>query len=309
MKTDRVSVVIPTYNSARYIGEALESVFNQTIVPSEVIVVDDGSSDDTRERIRPYSSRLIYHYQSNQGVSAARNLGVSEASGEFIAFLDSDDVWHPRKLELQLEVFQQQKGLGLLGTGAIDWPGQPFSDIGAMPADGLHSVSWSDLAVKNRLITSSVIARASTLRKAGDFDTALQGPEDRDLWIRMAKIAPVSNLELPLTGYRTVPGSVSMQPNRCQEGMLRILSNLDDERAWEGRGWLRRKAYAYVYHSCAYIFLERKLYGQAMQNVLRSILWYPLPFRREEVRTRFERLKRLAVAAFRCMRAKSNRAD
>ena len=167
-------------------------------------------------------------------------------------------------------------------------------------------ISWSDLVVKNRLTTSSVVARASVLRVAGEFDTSLQGPEDRDLWIRIARIARVGNLDLPLTGYRLAPGSVSMQPHRCRQGMLRILSKLDDGDAWRGSLWLRRKAYAYVYHSCSYIFLENGLCGQAIGNLMKSILWYPLPFRRDEVKTSLERPKRLIKAALRMVHSQGH---
>ena len=248
---------------------------------------------------------MIYRYQANQGVSAARNHGVRLASGEFIAFLDSDDVWHPRKLELQLQAFSQRKDLGLLGTRAIDWPDQAFTEIIADSGNRLSPISWSDLAVKNRLTTSSVMARSSILRAAGEFDTLLQGPEDRDLWLRIARIASVANLDLPLTGYRSVPGSVSKQPQRCQAGMLRILSKLDQEDAWKGQRWLRRKAYGYLYHACSQIYLENRLYGEAIVNLLRSYAWYPLPFRRDEVKTRFERPKRFIVTVLRMLHLRS----
>jgi len=301
-----VSVVIPTFNSGRYLPEAIESALAQSAAPREVIVIDDGSTDDTRERIRPYMSRINYRYQSNQGVSAARNQGLRVASGEFIAFLDSDDVWHPRKLELQLQAFSQQKDLGLLGTGAIDWPDYPFTEIIPESGNRLSTISWSDMAVKNRLTTSSVMARSRILRAAGEFDTLLQGPEDRDLWLRIARIASVANLDLPLTGYREVPGSVSKQPQKCQAGMLRILSKLDQENAWKGQRWLRRKAYGYVYHACSQIYLENRLYGEAIVNLMRSYAWYPLPFERDEVKTRFERPKRFIVTVLRMLHIRSD---
>jgi len=301
-----VSVVIPTFNSGRYLPEAIESALAQSAAPREVIVIDDGSTDDTRERIRPYMSRINYRYQSNQGVSAARNQGLRVASGEFIAFLDSDDVWHPRKLELQLQAFSQQKDLGLLGTGAIDWPDYPFTEIIPESGNRLSTISWSDMAVKNRLTTSSIMARSRILRAAGEFDTLLQGPEDRDLWLRIARIASVANLDLPLTGYREVPGSVSKQPQKCQAGMLRILSKLDHENSWKGERWLRRKAYGYLYHACSQIYLENRLYGEAIVNLMRSYAWYPLPFERDEVKTRFERPKRFIVTVLRMLHIRSD---
>jgi glycosyltransferase involved in cell wall biosynthesis len=294
-----VSVVIPAFNSARYIVEAIEHALNQSVPPREVIVIDDGSTDDTHERLLPYLSRIEYRRQANLGVSAARNHGVGLATGDFIAFLDADDVWHPRKLEIQLRTFGGQPDLGLLGTSAISWPGEAFVEIDDDAAPSLHPITWLDLAVKNRLTTSSVMARASVLRAVGEFDTQLQGPEDRDLWIRVARLAGVANLEVPLTGYRQVPGSVSLHARRCQEGMLRILGKLDRQGAWCGRSWVRRKAYAHVYHSCAWTYLASGMHGTAAGNVLRSLMWYPLPFRQEEVKSRFERPKRLAVSLLR----------
>jgi glycosyltransferase involved in cell wall biosynthesis len=257
--------------------------------------------------LRRYIPHVTYLHQSNQGVSAARNHGIREARGEFIAFLDSDDVWHPRKLEFQLRVFKDQVDLGILGTAVVDWPGQSFREIANEAAGRVLRVTWPELVVKNRLITSSVIVREVTLRAAKEFDTQLHSAEDRDLWLRIAEIAPVANLDLPLTGYRMQPGSLSKQPEISETGMLRILDKLDQRRVWKGRLLLRRKAYGYLYHSCSWIYLENSSYGRAVLNLLKSFIWYPLPFRRAEVRTRFERSKRLIVAMTRMLRSASLR--
>ena len=117
-----VSVVIPTYNSGQYLPEALESVLAQTVPPLEIIVVDDGSTDDTADRLHPYLNLITYKFQTNSGVSAARNAGLQLAKGDYVAFLDADDVWHPRKLEFQMGILTSHPDLGLLGTGIVDWP-------------------------------------------------------------------------------------------------------------------------------------------------------------------------------------------
>jgi glycosyltransferase involved in cell wall biosynthesis len=292
-----ITVVIPTYNSGRFLVEAIDSALAQTLAPSEVIVVDDGSTDDTCERLRPYGGSVRLLAQENRGVSAARNLGVREARGGLIAFLDADDVWHPRKLELQVGVFEADRDLGLLGTSSFDWPAASLPELGPERPGPVVQVTWDQLAVKNRLTTSSVVARREILARAGQFDTELQGPEDRDLWLRVAEFARVAYLDRPLTGYRAgVPGSVSKQPEVCQAGMLRILGKLEGRRAWAGKALLRRKSYGYVYHSCAFLHAEAGAYRTAVRNMLRSFLWFPFPYRRDEVRTPLERPKRLAAA-------------
>jgi glycosyltransferase involved in cell wall biosynthesis len=296
MRVAPVSVVIPTFDSGRWIAQAIDSALAQTVLPAQIIVVDDGSTDDTPLRLRPYARRVRVIRQVNQGVSAARNRGVAECTSDFIAFLDADDVWHPRKLEIQLKAFVAFPEIALLGTASINWPVQSWpqalSDVAA--PDPLR-ITWADLAVKNRLVTSSVVVRANELRAAGAFDVALQGPEDRDLWLRIAESAGVAAVPWPLTGYRHVPGSVSQQPARCHAGMRRILRKLDEQGLWRGRWLLRRKAYGYMCHSCAYIYGAAGCYARSALNSLKSFAWYPLPFRRDETRSPYERPKRLVL--------------
>lgn len=287
-----VSVVIPTYNRGRLLVQSVASVLAQTVPAAEILVIDDGSTDDTAQRLAPYLDRVRYLPQRNQGVSAARNHGVRAATGALLAFLDSDDVWHPRKLELQLRVFERQLELGMLGTHSFAWPAAAFP---AVNGERVTNVSWEQLAVRNYLVTSSILARREVLERAGPFDTGLQGPEDRDLWLRVAALAPVANLELPLTGYRQVAGSLSKQAVACQTGMLKILRKLDDSDAWRGRRLLRRKAYSYVNHSCAYLHGAAGNYPTSLLNSLRSLAWYPLPYRREEVDIAAERPRRMLV--------------
>src|SRR5690349_3602213 len=100
----KVSVIIPTYNRAQFIARAVDSVLEQTYKDFEIIVIDDGSSDNTQEILKAYEGKIRYVYQQNKGISAARNRGIQEAKGEYIAFLDSDDVWKPEKLSVQVAI-------------------------------------------------------------------------------------------------------------------------------------------------------------------------------------------------------------
>ena len=106
-KQPKVSLVIPVYNSSAYIAEAIESILGQTYTPFEIIVVDDGSADETRVKVDQYKDKIKYMYQDNRGVSAARNGGIHSAKGEHIAFLDSDDIWLPKKQEKQRQFFSR----------------------------------------------------------------------------------------------------------------------------------------------------------------------------------------------------------
>ncbi|HEX8523946.1 MAG TPA: glycosyltransferase family A protein [Tepidisphaeraceae bacterium] len=304
MKRVPVSVVIPTYNSASFVVEAIESVLAQTVAPAEIIVVDDGSTDNTAAVLEPYANRIRYIFQENTGVSAARNRGIEAANGDFIAFLDADDIWHPQKLEYQMDVFHRIPALGLLGTSGFDVPAKSLPSYDRIPDNAFTFINWRQLAVKNHLFASSVVVRSSILSIAGEFDTRMQGPEDRDLWLRIAEISTVVNLGLPLTGYRVVPGSVSQQPQRCEQGMYRILQKLEQRQAFRGNPLLRRKARSYILHSCAYLYGAADLQSEALKRAIKSIVTYPLPYRLREVDTLLERPKRLAVILLRMLKLK-----
>jgi glycosyltransferase involved in cell wall biosynthesis len=293
MNRATVSVVIPTYNSAALVAQAIDSVLTQTIPPAEVIVVDDGSVDDTRHRLAAYGNRIMVMVQENQGVAIARNNGIRRARGDLIAFLDADDIWHPRKLEWQHEVLRQHSEVGLLGTGVFGWPALTLPEAAAAPGVLLDIVSWRCLAVKNYFTTSSILVRRPVLDKVGTFDHRLQGPEDHDLWLRVAQVSMVGNLRLPLTGYRSIGGSLSKQAVTMQAGMELILRKLDECQAWKGDLLLRRKAYGYLHYSCAYMHRASGDRRTALQNMLRSFAWYPFPFRRTEVRMALARPKML----------------
>jgi glycosyltransferase involved in cell wall biosynthesis len=300
--------VIPAFNCAPWIGEALDSVFAQTVAPAQVIVLDDGSTDDTAERVRPVLDRVQYVRQPNSGVSATRNRGMALAREAFVAFLDGDDVWHPRKIELQMEAFRRRPDLAILSTPVYDYPSTAPEVTPALAAElPVHDVSWESMAVKNRMNTSSVIIRRDVIERVAPFDTAMQGPEDRDFWLRVLEVAPGAILAIPLSGYRITPGGISQNAARCRDGMLRILQKVDARGGWTGRWLLRRKAYSYVNHACSCLFSDSGSHGEALACCLRSIAWFPLPYGRDEVVTPCERLKRTAVVGVRLVRAKCSR--
>jgi glycosyltransferase involved in cell wall biosynthesis len=302
-----VTVIIPTFNCACWIGEAIESALAQTVAPSEIIVVDDGSTDDTSAVLARFGSRIRLLTQTNAGVAAARNTGMRAASQEWIAFLDADDVWHPRKLELQLKAAEQNPQIALMGTELVPWPTEPLPELADCVMPQMKEFDRAAMAVKNHLTTSSIIMRRSIAQRVGEFDVALFGPEDHDYWLRVAEVARIAILPLPLTGYRCVPGSLSKRAVAMEAGMVRILRKLDARDFWRGDRWLRRRAYSFVNYSSAYLYGAAGDQRAAIGRLLNSLAWYPMPQRQAEVGVAYPRPKRLAVALLRWIGVK--RAD
>jgi glycosyltransferase involved in cell wall biosynthesis len=300
MTTPTISVVIPTYNTASLVVEAIDSALAQTLPPLEVVVVDDGSTDDTEARLAAYGDRIIYVRQPNAGVSSARNRGLELARGELIAFLDSDDTWHPRKLEIQASRLAADSGLALLGTRAFPLPTHSPPEV-ADDRPALEDVTWERLAVSNPLTASSVLVRRSVLDRVGGFDIGLSGNEDRDLWLRVAAVARAANLPIPLTGSRPLAGSLSRRAGPIQENMLRLLRKLDAADAWAGRRDLRRRSYGHTYYACSYLHHAANNHAESFRTLALSVAWHPWPFRRDEVQTSWPRLRRGAVFALRML--------
>jgi glycosyltransferase involved in cell wall biosynthesis len=183
-----VSVVIPVYNRANYIAAALDSVFAQTYRSIEVIAVDDGSTDCSAEIVRSYPA-VRYFYQSNQGVSVARNVGIAAAQGEFIAFLDADDLWKPDKLSIQIAHLLAHPDLGFTGTKALNFL-EPDTQLPA----------WfkpdRDLGELEIIIPSTLVVQKTIFSQIGDFSPAYRASEDTE-WLWRAKHAGISSVTIP----------------------------------------------------------------------------------------------------------------
>jgi len=296
----KISVVIPAYNASAWVAEAIESVLAQTVPPHEIIAVDDGSTDDTRDVLAKYGDRVKVVTQQNQGVAAARNHAARVSSGDWIAYLDADDVWHPRKLELQAEAIRQRPDVGLLGTRAGDVHGVGTS-VEREPR--LAPLEWTELAVKNHFTASSVMVRRELLELVGGFDTELHGPEDYDLWLRVTEMTRSALLDTELVGYREVPGSLGRRARSMEHGLSRVLAKMDERSVWGARRVLRRKARSYCKFSCAYMFTTSGEHFEALRRLVESVVLYPLPYRRKEVRVPMARARLLLRVTLRCVRA------
>jgi glycosyltransferase involved in cell wall biosynthesis len=184
-KVPRVSVIIPAYNSAKYLPEAIASVLDQTYTDYEIIVINDGSTDNTREVITPYLDKVRYFEQSNQGVSATRNRGIYLAKGEFIAFLDADDILLPQKLARQVEIFVTQPEIGIVNSGfcIITKEGKKVIDI-----ERWHKIPHLTPEIwllHKPVLPSAMMFRRDWLVKVEGFDPRFFASEDVDLVLRM----------------------------------------------------------------------------------------------------------------------------
>jgi len=182
----RVSVIIPAYNAERYLGEALDSVMAQTWRDIEVVVVDDGSTDGTQEIVRGYGPPVRLLEQANAGPAAARNRGVREAEGELVAFLDSDDLWLPEKLALQVPLFDAEGRVALVYCKAERMTG----DGTPIPTPA-HPRPTGDVFLallgRNHCPTSGVVVRRDVFLRFGGFPEDMVWAEDWHLWLRIAR--------------------------------------------------------------------------------------------------------------------------
>jgi len=227
----KVSVIIPSYNTADLIAACLDSVFAQTYSDFEAIVVNDGSPDTPElERVlQPFMERIVYIKQENKRAAGARNHAIRQARGEFLAFLDSDDLWLPNHLALQMELFAQDPSLDLVYSNGM-LVGGPAGDREFMEQCPSQGAATFDALIVERcqVSVSTVVARKQILIDAGLFDEKLPRCDDYDMWVRAAfhgaKIGYSREVQAHLSVCR--PGSLSQSRTKMMEAYWNILEKL-----------------------------------------------------------------------------------
>jgi len=249
-----ISIVVPAYNAASFLQGTIKSVQNQTLKDWELLLIDDGSQDETAAIVKPFLSdpRIRYVRQDNQERAVARNRGISDSSGEYVAFLDADDLWYPEKLALQLELMQTERKPGMCYTFAdVLRPGEktPRSYRQPMAREGKI---FEDLLRGNFITVSSTMVRRNVLEEVGQFDTdsSLLGSEDWDLWLRISRRYTIGVVRKYLTTYRTHPGIQSH--SKIFQGALGVLNkHFSDNDFVSTTQTPRRHALSYAYLSAA----------------------------------------------------------
>jgi len=253
----QVSVIIPAFNASNYIERAIESALNQTYTPLEVIVVDDGSTDNTTELARRYPVRIVR--QSNQGPAAARNHGARIARGGWFAFLDADDSWSPDKLEKQVTLTSIDN-VGIIQTrtsGVYD---------GGVPDE----IEWHRLWTANCIATSAVMIRREAFEECEGFPNDLSPVEDYYLWLRVSACGwRILTYPEVLTYYTPTPTSISRDERQMLLSLLRCFDRIATRSKLTGTEIKARKRSAYILHGRGLI--HRRRLSEA-RSVLRKAL-------------------------------------
>lgn len=270
----KVSVIIPAYNAMAYLPETLDSVLRQTFTDLEVLIINDGSSDHILEwAANIVDPRVKLISQENQRLAAARNTGITHAKGEYIAFLDADDLWEPTKLEKQVRCLDDNPTVGLVHTWTllIDREGNKTGKVVTTQVEG---DAWQQIVQKNTIVVSSVIVRASCLQTVGGFDRDLHYCEDYDMWIRFASHYPFAVVREPLTNYRLHPGTLS---THCEEVLkhFRILIEKAFQSAPTELLYLRNRGYGNQNLYLAWRSVNNRDFKAAIHYRQQAIAHYP----------------------------------
>ena len=280
-----VSVIIPAYNSGATLRAALQSLADQTFRDYDAAVVDDGSTDDTADIVLREFPWVRLVRQANAGPAAARNRGAGLAQGEWLAFLDADDAWLPWRLEFQLQLAAQFPDVVLWCGRTLPMdaplPARPAGAGAAAASAQLPEPSFlhlADFAVRNPIATTTVLLKRSAFaQQVGGFDERFRGPEDYDLWMRVAAVGRVAAVDAVVARYREGAGSLSMDDRRFLPQVGAVLRKAyGPDGVLRGHGRLRL-ARAYQYRGASWMARGRGDFRRALTLLVWSLWLWPRP--------------------------------
>lgn len=267
-----VSVITPTFNRAGYLHHAIESVLAQTVDRFELLVVDDGSTDDTPELMERYSSdsRIRYFQQPNQGQSVARNRGIKEARGDFICFLDSDNAWLPEKLEKSLEVFRNNPECHVVYGDYIEID-QWGKELGVNRMRRFSGAITPELLKDNFISMNTTMTRRGCFETMGGFDEADRLAEDYGLWLRLSTQYQFYYLADVLGFYRVMEHQISSDKRRRLDANERILLSFLNTYPNAVTSEQKHRGLSHFYLRRARFLASEKSYFDAYRDIVRSI--------------------------------------
>ncbi len=265
-----ISVVIPAYNAERFLPRCLASVFAQTLTAVEVIVVDDGSTDNTAQLAKQLGAKVVT--RPNGGLGAARNTGIQNALGNWIALLDADDSWEPEKLARQVAVIGPDTVLVYTGIRYYDDGGTRSLQPATPPLAAKKMLSYC-----NPIVPSSVLLRRQAVLAAGGFREGVPACEDWGMWVGLMPSGSFAAVNEPLTNYYVHPKSMSALPERMLEGLRAILEPILLVRYRGIERWIwRRRIWAEQLCGAALIARDNNLKGE-FGYIAGSLLAWPSP--------------------------------
>ena len=247
---DLVSVIIPSYNMARYLPKSVASALAQTYANFEVVIVDDGSSDNTSEVVRQWADdpRVRVHRQANGGLSHARNQGIAHSSGPYIALLDADDIWMPHKLSLQMALFKDRPQVGVVFSNYERMnDNEEFMPMG--PTAMYRGKVSGRLLIENFVPASSAVVRRTCFERCGGFEVALKTGEDYEMWLRLSAHTEFDFVPEALMRYRIWGGSMSRDYRGRFETAIRVMQRFLDQNPGLVDKQVVNEAWAHTYTS------------------------------------------------------------
>lgn len=262
MPVPKVTVVIPTFNQAHFLEDAVDSVLAQVYQDYEIVLVNDGSTDHTEEVARRYQDKIRYVYQENQGLASARNTGIRAAAGEYVALLDSDDIWAPTFLTSMMALAQRflEATVYYCGIRYIDRDKHDLPQSGAtrvMPSDALYKT----ILRSNFLIPSTIVMKRAPVLEANLFDVSFRRLQDRELWIRLLRSGhQFAGLNEQLVRYRVHENNLSTDPVGGQNAARALIEKHFGVDDGEPDRWSadKRRAYGGLYRYCLLTNIQRK---------------------------------------------------
>jgi len=274
-----VSVIIPTYNSLQYICKAIDSVLAQTYKNIEIIVVDDGSTDDTMLILKKYESKIAIISQANRGPSIARNVGIVKAKGDYITFLDSDDLWLPEKLEKQIDFIKANPNVKFVNCCAAVYNMKTDKNEKIPKLNYPKKILLKKLLIKNCVgdLPGWFIAK-ECFDKVGLFDETLAVAEDWDLALRICREFEYGVVDEPLIVIQQREGSQSYFGSKNLENELRFLNKIFSSKEINADFLIKGKTYSYRYFCAAWAYYSQGDLNNALKKILVSFLCFPLDF-------------------------------
>lgn len=271
----KVSVIIPTYNRAKFLLEAVNFVLQQTYVDFEIIIVDDGSKDDTKEVVGSFirsSEKINYIYQANSGVANARNNGIVHSLGEYIAFLDDDDKWVNNKLEVQIRQMELDRNIGLCSSQAL-LEGAKRTSPKILPVNA--GSTYIDLLRRNFICLSTTLIRKKCLNDIGLFREEFSPSEDYDLWLRVLRKYKFCFINEILAIYRKHNSNTTLDLERSYLAHIKVLKSIIRTRSDIQNIAVIKKSIANFYYRIARLCIENKKFMKTSKYFFMSVVYYP----------------------------------